>query len=221
MIWTRENRGRYDRRGQRYPSDLTNEDWTVLQPLLPLPQGQGRPRRHTLREIMNGIRYVLRIRHSVGRHAAGPAAVGPVLRRLAPAPRRRPSGGDQRSVGRAGPREGGARGQPDACDHRRAIGQVRCAGRTRPRCGQEGVARTAPRANRVVEVVKRPKFTRGFVLLPKRWKVEQSIGALTGSRRLKLDCETLTHVSTAALLFASATRLPASTIMGSGSPNGR
>jgi hypothetical protein len=60
MTWTEENRGRYDRRGQRYPSDMTNEEWIVLEPLLPVPQGKGRPRRYALREIMNGIRYVLR-----------------------------------------------------------------------------------------------------------------------------------------------------------------
>jgi putative transposase len=42
-------------------------------------------------------------------------------------------------------------------------------------------------ANRVVEVVKRPDFAKGFVLLPKRWRVEQSLGALTISRRLKTD----------------------------------
>ena len=60
VVWTKENRPRYDRRGQRYPSDLTNEEWTVLEPLLPVARGIGRPRRHTLREIMNGIRYVQR-----------------------------------------------------------------------------------------------------------------------------------------------------------------
>jgi putative transposase len=65
-------------------------------------------------------------------------------------------------------------------------------------------------ANRVVKVVRRPDFAKGFVLLPKRWKVEQSIGALTISRRLKLDYEALTHVSAAAMLFASITRLLAS-----------
>ena len=60
MVWTAENRGRYDRRGQRYPSDLTNEEWAALQPLLPVRQGRGRPRAHRLREVMNGIRYVVR-----------------------------------------------------------------------------------------------------------------------------------------------------------------
>ena len=42
-------------------------------------------------------------------------------------------------------------------------------------------------ANRVVEVVRRPDLAKGFVLLPKRWKVGQTIGGLTGSRRLKLN----------------------------------
>jgi putative transposase len=60
MVWTKQNRRRYDRRGQRYLSDLTNEEWTILEPLLPVPKGSGRPRRYSLREIMNGIRYVLR-----------------------------------------------------------------------------------------------------------------------------------------------------------------
>jgi putative transposase len=66
---------------------------------------------------------------------------------------------------------------------------------------------------RAVEVVTRPDFATGFVLLPKRWRVEQSIGALTISRRLKVDYETLFHVSTAALLFASITRLVAAMTM--------
>ena len=67
--------------------------------------------------------------------------------------------------------------------------------------------------NRLVEVVKRPEFAKGFVLLPKRWKVEQIIDALTISRRLKIDYETLLHVSDAAMLFASITRLLASITM--------
>lgn len=67
---------------------------------------------------------------------------------------------------------------------------------------------------RVVEVVLRPKGSKGFVLLPKRWRVEQSIGVLTGSRRLKTDYETLLHISAGAMLFASIGRLLASITMG-------
>ena len=58
MVWTAKTRSRYDRRGQRYPSDLTNDEWAILEPLLPVAQGKGRPRQHLLREMMNGIRYV-------------------------------------------------------------------------------------------------------------------------------------------------------------------
>ena len=68
-------------------------------------------------------------------------------------------------------------------------------------------------AGRAVEVVKRPEFAKGFVLLPKRWRVEQSIGALTISRRLKTDYEMLIHISAAAMLFASVGRLLASVII--------
>ena len=66
---------------------------------------------------------------------------------------------------------------------------------------------------RAVEVVLRPKGSKGFVLLPKRWRVEQSIGVLTGSRRLKVDYETLLHVSAGAMLFASIGRMLASITM--------
>ena len=63
---------------------------------------------------------------------------------------------------------------------------------------------------RVVEVVKRPAFTKGFVLRRKRWRVEQAIGALTIGRRLKFDYKTLIHISAVMMMFASITRLLAS-----------
>jgi len=46
-----------------YPSDLTDEQWHYIQPLLPThrPQGMvGRPRQHSFREIVNAILYLLR-----------------------------------------------------------------------------------------------------------------------------------------------------------------
>lgn len=44
----------------RYPSDVTDAEWTVLEPLIPVPQPGGRPARHPRREIVNAILYVLR-----------------------------------------------------------------------------------------------------------------------------------------------------------------
>ena len=43
-----------------YPSDLTCEQWDILFPLLPLAKPGGRPRTVDLREVVNGILYVLR-----------------------------------------------------------------------------------------------------------------------------------------------------------------
>ena len=34
-MWTAENRARYDRSGLRYPSDLTDDEWAHVAPLIP------------------------------------------------------------------------------------------------------------------------------------------------------------------------------------------
>ncbi|MET3912988.1 hypothetical protein ABID59_007362, partial [Bradyrhizobium sp. S3.3.6] len=33
-MWTKENRSRYDRSRLRYPSDLTDEEWALVEPLI-------------------------------------------------------------------------------------------------------------------------------------------------------------------------------------------
>ena len=43
-----------------YPNDLTDAEWNVLFPLLPQASTVGRPRKWSLREILDGIFYVLR-----------------------------------------------------------------------------------------------------------------------------------------------------------------
>ena len=43
-----------------YPSDLTDEEWALLEPLIPPAKPGGRPRRWEMREILNAIFYVLR-----------------------------------------------------------------------------------------------------------------------------------------------------------------
>ena len=47
-------------RRQPYPSDLTDAQWAVLEPLLPPPKPAGRPRVVERRELVNAILYVLR-----------------------------------------------------------------------------------------------------------------------------------------------------------------
>jgi transposase len=43
-----------------YPSDVTNAEWQIIEQLLPSAQATGRLRQVDLREIINGIFYVLR-----------------------------------------------------------------------------------------------------------------------------------------------------------------
>jgi putative transposase len=272
LVWTDENRPRYDRRGQRYPSDLTNEEWAALEPLLPVAQGQGRPRTHVLREVMNGIRYVQRYgvpwdavprdlppgsicydywrmltdgghldrinhvlvmtdREQAGRQASPTLAIVDAQSVKCDAPQgERGYDAAKKVLGRKRHVAVDMDGRLLAVSVTRADVQdqdggielvrrlVRLCPWIRTVVVDGGYKKTfieavQAMAGRVAEVVKRPELAKGFVLLPKRWRVEQSIGALTISRRLKIDYETLTHVSAATILFASIGRLLASLTM--------
>jgi hypothetical protein len=54
-MWTKENRGRYDRSKLRYPSDVTNEEWALIEPLIPQAKGGGKTRTVVMREVVNGL----------------------------------------------------------------------------------------------------------------------------------------------------------------------
>jgi transposase len=58
-MWTAENRARYNRSKLRYPSDLTDEEWALVKPLIPPAKHGGRKREVDEREVVNGIMYVL------------------------------------------------------------------------------------------------------------------------------------------------------------------
>jgi transposase len=59
-MWTPATRKNYSRNGLRYQSDVTDEEWRVIEPYLLPAKGIGRPRGWPLREIVNGIFYVMR-----------------------------------------------------------------------------------------------------------------------------------------------------------------
>ncbi len=44
-----------------YPSDLSNAEWQILEPLLPLERPGGRHRGYAVREIVNAIEYLIRV----------------------------------------------------------------------------------------------------------------------------------------------------------------
>ena len=58
-MWTTKNRSRYNRDNLRYPSDLTDAEWSHIAGLIPPGKRGGGKRRVNLREVMNGIMYIL------------------------------------------------------------------------------------------------------------------------------------------------------------------
>ena len=58
-MWTTEQRRAHDRAGLRYPSDLTGAEWALVEPFIPPARRGGRKRTVDVREVLNGIFYVL------------------------------------------------------------------------------------------------------------------------------------------------------------------
>lgn len=58
-MWTAADRERYGREGLRYPSDLTDAEWALISPLIRPGKRGGRRRSVNLREVLNGLLYVL------------------------------------------------------------------------------------------------------------------------------------------------------------------
>ena len=58
-MWKPEHRRTASRHGLRYPSDLTDAEWALVEPMIPPAKRGGRPREVNLREVLNAIFYVL------------------------------------------------------------------------------------------------------------------------------------------------------------------
>src|ERR1700677_3545143 len=58
-MWTSKNRARYDRSKLRYPSDLTDDEWRLVEPLIPPGKTGGGKRTVIMREVVNGLMYIL------------------------------------------------------------------------------------------------------------------------------------------------------------------
>ncbi len=59
-MWTDSARRQYRRLGSRYASDLTDEEFALIGPMLPAAKPGGRGRTTALREVLNAILYLLR-----------------------------------------------------------------------------------------------------------------------------------------------------------------
>ncbi len=58
MAWTEITRPQYDRRGLRYASDSTDEEWAFVKPFMPPVAKVGRPRRTAMRAVWDAVQYM-------------------------------------------------------------------------------------------------------------------------------------------------------------------
>jgi transposase len=59
MPWTKITRVKYQRKGLRYASDLTDAEWALIARKMPPRRRRGRPREVDLREVVQAIFYIL------------------------------------------------------------------------------------------------------------------------------------------------------------------
>lgn len=60
-MWTEATRSRVariEKKTKRYSTDLTDEEWCLIKPLMPQKADTGRPRSVDLREVLNALRYL-------------------------------------------------------------------------------------------------------------------------------------------------------------------
>ena len=58
-MWSKGDRAKYERRNLRYPSDLTDTEWALIEPHIPPARRGGRRREVDVREVLQGVLYVL------------------------------------------------------------------------------------------------------------------------------------------------------------------
>jgi transposase len=58
MTWTEITRVQHDRSGLHYASDVTDDEWAIVEPFLERSTSVGRPATHTRREIWNAVQYI-------------------------------------------------------------------------------------------------------------------------------------------------------------------
>jgi putative transposase len=63
-MWTQESRSKHkqdrSRAGRGYPTDVSDQEWRVIAPLLPGAERTGRPRKTDFRAVINALRYLVR-----------------------------------------------------------------------------------------------------------------------------------------------------------------
>src|SRR6266404_3057014 len=185
-MWTDAHRRTAERKGLRYPSDLSEAEWRLVEPLIPPAKRGGRKRSVNVREVLNGIFYVLstgRKRHIMVDTLG--LMLGIVVH---------PANVQDRDGAEALLRQ-----------TRRSFPFIEVIFADGGYQGPIMAAVTAKTGKWRLEIVKRNDISR-FEVLPKRWIVERTLAWISHCRRLARDFER--HVRTVvAFVYLAMIRL--------------
>src|ERR1700730_1273479 len=186
MPWTEADRLLYKAKTTKYATDLTDEEFALLEPLFPSPKKRGR-RRHSFRTILNAIFYQVRTGCQWRlRHLAVDTLGLPIVIQITAA---NVQDRDQLA--------------PILAEVHRRNPWVTIAFVDGGYNGNEAL-RAAFEASKIAcTIVKRTdKQVKDFIVLPKRWVVERTFGWLNLARRLAKDFERSTDSARTWLQFA-------------------
>ncbi|TDC14093.1 transposase [Actinomadura bangladeshensis] len=207
-------------RQSRYPSDLTDDEWALVEPLLPPVGSGGRPEKHPRRDIVDAVLYVVRTGCSWRQLPAGILDSQSV--KAADTVGRDTRGYD------AGKKVPGRKRFIVTDPLGLLITVTVCATSVQNRDGAKGtllglyltsptcryVFADAGFAGRLVgwasstlrttlSIVREPADQKGFAVLPRRWAVERTLAWLTAHRRLAHDYERHPATSEAMIRWAA------------------
>ena len=103
-------------RARRYPSDLTDVQWEIIEPMLPLPKWMGRPEKHPRRAVIDAIRSISGLSDA---SAGAIASLWGAARARPTGPERDQRAIDVREEQRAAVTAGDHAWEPTAAPHRR------------------------------------------------------------------------------------------------------
>jgi len=187
-----------------YPTDLSDAEWTRLRSYLPTPKAEGRPRTHSLRDVLDAIFYVLKsgchwrllphdfppwstVYYHFRRFRFLVDTLGLPLSVYVTSAEVQDRVGAQRLLGGLKPFVPGLKKiwADGAYSGEKLVGW----------CKEQG--------GWELEIVERSSAdTEGFAVLPHRWIVERTLGWLIGKRRLSKDYERKVQTSEAFIEIA-------------------